>query len=729
MYEQKPTRLPLLVLLSLGVSAPAAVYADVNGSVTVRAEDYDNDGDVTHSPYPEEGEQYYTEFNLNLSKQNSAYDNVRAQIFGVFNDSYYRQPDYNGFIPERLNLTWEKGDAKTPFRLQAGDYQGYLSYRVLQRSLKGFQLEMQPNIGDGERSHSVILLTGIDQPTWRSLDIDNDETNAMSWLTQDEKLGLFSANMVRSQSDADPATGLLERHQYVFSLANQKQFDTPDRLLELEAEFAAFDGDHDGINTPADGQEVSDNGFFLQLSGQEYERPIDYRVRYENYGKNYRPAGAYITPDRRSLEGFLTWRSDAGIVVEGRVQDFRDNAESSNPTDTTTVGVQVSGLLLGERVNDLTGNLHFFTQDMADNTKSVDQESKTLKLNVSKPLKNGWVGDASLFLQDIDDQSSANADQDTTEVSLAATRAIAIGNFYGSITPGVVWRDIEGGADNKDISPTLKLSLFNDQHSINFNYNQLSQDFQQAGVEVDTVQSSLNYRFNVNPQNTVGVEWNRYKRDPDNSQDTTSRKLGVFWTYRFDRPSPVQPTAEIQSDLIDLLYTEAWPTDSTLLRNLAPGQPIPRITAKLNRTGLPYAIERPNTLSYETRLLNGVQQRQQLVLQMNQDKNLEVSSLLIDFDNVGSNASAEHIFERIKSRIIRQLGQPDSVYNEGEFSGNLHQDVNSGRLVRNMEWPTSFGVLRFGIPRTLDGKVRMELSHTPERIVALNDSRWGLRTY
>ncbi|MCG8324531.1 MAG: hypothetical protein MI673_03365, partial [Thiotrichales bacterium] len=116
----------------------------VTGANTVRASLYDTEGLGSASPYPFEGDKYFNEFNIYLNRADSPYDKWRAEVTGVVNISdEYRAADF-GVVPERLSLVRENGLSDIPYKAEFGDMFTFFSTLTLQRSLKGFQLEMHP---------------------------------------------------------------------------------------------------------------------------------------------------------------------------------------------------------------------------------------------------------------------------------------------------------------------------------------------------------------------------------------------------------------------------------------------------------------------------------------------------------------------------------------------------------------------------------------------------------
>ncbi|MBN8531273.1 MAG: hypothetical protein J0L97_05370, partial [Alphaproteobacteria bacterium] len=177
----------LAALLTTSLAAPAcaeeSVFSgwEIYGNNTARYEAYDIGGDPSASPYPHRGSHMYDEFDVNFARQFSPYRRLRGQIFGLVNGSDYRQID-DGLVPERLNIQFENGESSIPYRVEAGDFFANLSYRTMQRSLKGAQVELQPDFGNPQRRHSILFFSGAQQPYWRHFDASEDYHNGASWL-------------------------------------------------------------------------------------------------------------------------------------------------------------------------------------------------------------------------------------------------------------------------------------------------------------------------------------------------------------------------------------------------------------------------------------------------------------------------------------------------------------------------------------------------------------------
>ena len=680
----------------------------INGSNTLRGSFYDAYGPGAASPYPFEGGMLFNEFNVYLNKRNTRYDSMRAEISGLVNvDDEYRATN-NSVVPERMSFVRENGETDIPYRIEAGDHFAYYSYLTLQRSLKGLQLEFQPVSDVAGRKHSIVVTMGADQSNWRDLKPDDDFTTGFSWLMQDRLLGALGFNFVHNTRDKSATAGTLGRQQYVASLTGEKVFDTPQYKTVFEAELAHFAGDHNGVAGAASGQGRSENGYFMQLSGQSKLIPWDYRLRIDHYGQDFRPRGAIVTADRRSIELHSGWLHQSGVRTRGRIQFFQDGFETTNKTSTRTYGINFSGPLLKNYYPDVNGTVDAFIQNRDNDSGTVNTNTKNFNMSLTKPLRGGWSGRGSLFIQNIDDESTTNADTYTRQLGLNGDHSIEIAGFKGVITPGILLRTVRRGSNySTDFNPTLALSLTRGAHALRFDYGSEFQnrDLSISGADINTHKLNLDYRY-TNGQQVFGLEGNLFDRDTRPGESTQAYRLSAYWTYNFDKPPTAlaraaTPIGGQQAAKLDIQATIA---------GLVPGATEDKVLAALSRARITGGVEQAGYVVYETPLLSEIFRRQRLVLEFAAG-NLERSALLIDFDNVGDRDTVMQTFEKIRQTLIRQLGNPSRTIQNGDFTASFVADVNSQQLIRIVEWSTPYGVIRFGIPRRLDGHVRMEIQY------------------
>lgn len=675
---------------------------EIYGTNTLRADHFDVRGPGAQSPYPFEGPMIYDELGLGLERRDRDYARWRAQIFGVLNANRYRSLD-DDFVPERLNLTREVGDSAVPYRVEVGDYFSYLSYMTQQRSLKGVQIELQPRFG--RRVDSFILFAGANEPQWQDLTFGDDYSGGASYLLNTEALGHWNFSAVYNHRSGRAAIGTLDRDQVVASAGVERNLRVGSEIWILEGEYAHFDGDHDGVTTSVDGQERTGKGYFIEMTGLSDALPLDYRLRGERYTKHFRPRGGVISADRRSAEMHAGWRFDSGLRLRGRWQLFDDLFQSlRRELETRVGGVNLSGAMLPGIAPNLYGVVDVYLQTRDDETRTIDLTSWNLTADFTQPLPADWFGRLGLFLQNVDDQSVFNADNDTWQVAVAADHALAFGGYTGSISPGFLLRFVRDRFSRSDeFQPTLALRLGRDGHSLGVNYGVLMQDrFDTGTVDVATHTLAADYRY-TRGRHAWGAEFNYFGFHPEPGRNTDAWQLGLYWTVQFDKPRarPLASGAQLAS---------AGGTTRADLIDLAPGIAFGASRDALAKLGLSGASAQGGLQVYEVPLLREIPQRQRLVLGHSADQ-VDFSALVIDFDPAGGVDSIAQTFERVRKALLDRYGTPSFALEEGEFGPNLVVDVNAQRLTRVMEWQTPAGVLRFGLPRRIDGRVRMEVQH------------------
>ena len=676
----------LFVCLSTGTRADPLSDWNISGSNTLRAEYYDVDGDASSAPWPHTGGQYYDEVDLNMWRRVSPWESQRVQLSGLANDSDYRSGQKGGVL-ERGTFFWEKGDAGIPFRLQAGDYYASQSPNTIQLGLKGVQAELQP-----AANQSIQFFSGLRAPEYRDLDSDQGIYTGLSWLQEGEALGALNLSAVHYDRGASPTQIALS--QNVYSLAWYRPFELGDHSLEFESELAHFSGEHDATGTLSEG---NDQGLFAQLSGRS--APLGYRLLYERYGHNFRPAGGSTTPDHRATEGHISWRFGSGLQLRGRVQSFRDDLESGNPLDTRLNGLSLSGPVWPG--SSLYGRLETYVQKRKDRNNTVDSNTRHVSLDLSTPLGSSTSVRGGLDWTGTEDQLTA-ATSVKRQLRLALDRTFKAGLWRGSATPGISLRRNTGSLDSTEVYPTFALSLARPNHNLRFSYSLLNQDgHTSTTTDTDIQQATLAYDFEKN-RHRVGLELNRFDRDPDSGADTEAYRIGAYWRYSFERPARHLATRTPATGLS---------TDDTSLPSLlelSPGEQLVRIEKRLSASRLVPAYRLGNTLVYDAALFDGVDLQQKLAL-VHSAGEVEAIVLILEFEDPGDPAQMARDYAKVRNELLKRLGSPEEYREQGTFDANIAVDLARGRFERMLQWRTASGLLRFGVPRRLDGQVRMEI--------------------
>ncbi len=666
----------------------------ISGSNTMRSDYYSDKGDSTQSPYQRKGLMFYNDLNINFNKRASQYDIWRGEVSGVINDSMYRNNFY-GLVPERLNLTREKGDTVVPYRLEMGDIFSYFTYRTMQTSLKGIQLDLQP-FQDSNRKHSIFLTSGAQIASWRDFQPRDSYFNGISYLIEDPVLGKYTINLVNNMRQGSADETSLWRTQNTFSIAGSNTIPIGNQNILLEGELSMFKGDHDGFGgDPETGQNRSDKAIFFQASGKS-KLPLTYRARYEEYGRDYRPVGAAISPATRNMEGHLGWSFQKGYQIRGRAQKTRDGLESDNPTDTIVYGLNLTGPL---------GSIDAFMQDAKNKDETTDSLTHNININLNLPKVAGWIPRLGYQYQNMYNRVPGSNDNEINQINLNATHTLSFWTIEGSITPGVVVRKINNPTSRAwEYNPTLALNLKKDKHSLDYNLSWYDQRrLIVNNPDLTTTTMSLNYRY-TEKKYIIGFECSSGYRVPDPGRSTDYYKIGAYFTYYFEKP-PVKIQA-VKADI-----APAAPIPSPVIVDIAalpPGLKLTNATDILKQKNIVKPVSQDGILVYEARVFEEIELRQRIAL-IHKNDILNKSAVIIDFNITDRPQDIMQAYQRVTSILIEKYGNPTNFYERGTFGVNLVDDIRNDRFIRYSEWSRPNGTIRFGIPRKLDGKIRMEL--------------------
>jgi hypothetical protein len=667
------------------------------GETNLKLENYSSRGDLSATPYPYSGNQETLGVSFDAERRANPFDFTRFQFTGTQSHSLYYAPDY-GFYPERFNITQQSGTAALPYQGQLGDYFGTFSYRTLQTSLRGGLVELQPQDGSADRRHSMQLLSGAASQNYRDFQWKDNRFNGASYLYEQRGLGRFALNWVNNLKQADLSVPTLERTQDVWSGAAEIPFSAGLQNLRFETEWAGFSGDTDSA------QDRKDSGFFGELGarGTKALAPLDWRVRYERYGKDYRPAGAVVSPDQISQEGFAGWRFGNGLALRGRLQEFRNGWDSGNLTETNTAGLTLTGELLAALLPGWTGNLDGYVQTVFNANTPLNQHTSSLRADASRTYSGGVTLRVSYGYLDVDHRALPGASSITRDLLMTVAHAADLAGWRGSVSYGATLRKIDGGqAEGTQVLPLASLNLALGRHSVmaSLSYANINQA-DPALVDTRTTTTGLAYRYDL-PQDKLAAELATNYRSAVPGSFTEAYRVSLNWTHLFQK----QPVAQLGRAPLGAV-AGAGTLD---LREIAPGRPLAALEARFLALSLqPVTRPAPGLLVYDYRMLEEVTQRQRLGIQ-SAAGDIERAALVIEFEDVGAASTAQQTFERVRESLIRRYGQPASVFNRGEFRAALVEDVQSDQFIRLTEWRTPEGVVRFGVPRRLDRQVRMEV--------------------
>ncbi|HXR58978.1 MAG TPA: hypothetical protein VN747_06635, partial [Burkholderiales bacterium] len=431
--------------------------------------------------------------------------------------------------------------------------------------------------------------------------------------------------------------------------------------------------------------------------------PLSWRVRFERYGQDYRPAGAVVSPDRISREAYAGWRFASGLQARGRLQMFRDGWDSGNLTRTNTGGLTLTGPLLAALLPGWTGNLDTYLQTVRNAIAPLDTRVFSARADASRTFSGGITFRVGFGYLDNDARATPAGGSITKDILATVSHAAQLWGWRGNVSYGGTLRQIDGGpSESRQFLPLASLSMAQGRHSVLASYSYAHLNLlDPAQIDSRTTSIAIAYRYDL-PQDKLGVELNTNYRNAVPGSYTEAYRLMFTWAHAFERPQ----LAQLGRAPLGAAPPGAGALD---LRELAPGRPLQALEQRLQALGLRAPTRpAPGLLVYDTRLLDEIDQRQRLAILL-EGGEIERSGLVIDFDDVGSPNTVAQTFERVRQALIRRYGAPSSVFNRGEFRPQLVDDVNSDQFIRLSEWRTPEGTIRFGIPRRLDRIVRMEL--------------------
>jgi hypothetical protein len=696
---------------------------EISGENTARYEKYDYWGDKGGSPYQYTGGEFYNELNTTFGRRYSPYDTFQGRASLLYNDSDYRS-QHRGFVLERFNLTWEKGDVSVPFRAQGGDIFSFLSLRTIQRSLKGAQLEIQPRSGSEQRTHSLIFFSGTGVDDYRDFTPANNLFSGASWRTEDRRWGNYSLNLVQNHQASDGTNNLPARSQVATSLTGEKIFGFSGQKVTLEGEVDYFSGDY--LSGAATKENRSSMGYFGQLAG-ETGTPFTYRFRVEDYGKDFRPAGSSVNQDYQAYEAHGAWRFKGGLNLRGRAQHFVDGVNSGNPTKTSVGGINLAGPFSVKALPGLTTSLDAFLQEAKNRDNSLNNRVSSVNLSLSMPVK-GWAARLSLAGRHTEDYSSTgNPTQRSYDTTLNATHGIALGGFKGSITPGVVYQKAGGnGTDGDNYGVSLALQLVRNPHQVGFDGRFLAKKVYTPGTINDLTNNvGINYRYTAGPH-IVGVELNYNDRDPSPGASTEAYKVAFFYTFQFGKPAGM-PVSDAVRSLVAAPPAPSAEKEPAATAKAGPsfvGEDLTGVVERLAKEGITGGVMQPGLVVYEARLFGEIDQRQRFAL-LHDGKRVTGTVLTVEFDDVGDQRTVSQTYQRVLAAVLKRLGAPSETFEQGQFSPDFVRDVNAGKFIRVSEWKTATGLIRFGIPQRLDRQVRMELQYAV-KFPTIRDTFWSV---
>lgn len=718
MRLRKNVAVVCLTLVLPALASGEVAQTHISGSNTLRLDHYGAGGDPAVSSYVNTGYHWYDDLDLTASHYESDFNKFEFRLNATNNQSAYHAPDL-GTTVNSGSIQWERGDTAIPFRAQAGDYFAYLSPRTLQRNLKGAMLEIQPET-KGEVNHSLQLFGGRSATDYRDIDLDNDDFYGLSWVIEGTEAGDFSVVAVRL--DSDGATSFTPR-QGVYSLAWSKELQLTSQNLKFEAEIAKSNSD---IWNDTDGQYNPEAGFgyFTGITGQLNETQFSYGLTHERYSEHFRPAGGSVSSNQEQQNTFVNWGRDSGEQYDLRFNRMVSELESGNPT-TTLLWQGSYSQPLEVVATGANLSLNFTHQTYGDQNQTYDERSIDGSVGLSLPLSDLLSARGELGQRKTSDRIT-NDESSVRHATLGFDWSLAFGSFQGSVSPGITMRRNDRNGDRSDdYNGSLVLNLSSARHSIYLSYNGARQQGRYVGsMDMEDDRFGLEYSYQKD-EHQLGLSAEYGERRPTPGLESYDSRVGLFWTWNFDSSNddgsgyssrPAAPVYFSNSKRPPPLNVPGLRLD---LRQLQPGMTRDETEKLLAANQITHPLVQGERAIYNVRLLPGIAQRQQLILDFDGPW-LKRSGLTVNFSNPADPVRSEQEYQKLQQQVIGLYGAPDSVLERGRFDG-----ADGQLLRREIEWATANTKIRLGIPRRMGGERRMEWV-IAEELPTLVYNGWGI---
>lgn len=209
-----------------------------------------------------------------------------------------------------------------------------------------------------------------------------------------------------------------------------------------------------------------------------------------------------------------------------------------------------------------------------------------------------------------------------------------------------------------------------------------------------------------------------------------SYQITAFWQHAFDhswsmaaRPTPSAPEITTATTALEGSVTSPQLEATNVFTRFNLGTSFKDAVIALETlTSAP--VRQWGELVYaDYKVFTDIPQRQRLVLEPGDEK-VKRAALLIDVDSSIPGQIGD-VLDRVRRTLIEQLGAPTEVDERGTFGPHLAERHRAGLFTRTTQWQLPGGIVRLGLPRRLDGRLRVEV-HYAAMMGRLRDPSWGL---
>lgn len=455
-----------------------------------------------NSPFPNAGGQHQEQFDLAFRRPQSGFSRLEGQLAGRFNRSDLAGGP-TGFIPKRLAIQWEKGDAFAPLCATLGDCFVLFTPRTVQRSLNGVSAEFRPASPYGNLS--VLVFNGAEQTPFRGFEYNDLMLSGLSAALFGRAGGALRANWVHSYQGADPGTSWTLQ---TYSLAGYIQAQAPaGQQVDLEAKSAY-----------ASGEGAADPGYFLSLAGRG-KSPLTHDLTFQRYPRGFADAGAAISAYQQNLLARLGWRFASRVRADARFQRTTDGL-SAFRVNNQTLGLNANGPLPLQRLAGWTFRWDGFGRFTADKPGSVDRTLYSQALGLNASLDPQWQGKLSYQVH-YNNGRLAGAQASLNALILPANGALKLWRMETRARHSLTYRQQNRAGGNRELGAGLDLALRRGAHGGDPALDLFGQQQQEADTDLSRQSLGINcgYRHGAgDPSLSLTLE----QRLQDSATDNTA---------------------------------------------------------------------------------------------------------------------------------------------------------------------------------------------------------------
>ncbi len=671
----------LSTLLALAPLVHAELY--LNGHLGLRSQQVDRDSSL-NSPLNGVDSNHFGSANVHSEWLISPYKALSSQIDVSAQRSDLADPR-DDIRVNRAAVEYENGAGESPYRAQAGDLYANFSPRILRRNLKGALLDIQPIGGT-----SLQLLAGLNSSSWDTAGYASRFTGA-SWLAETRGLGDFSFSYVFSE-DSDHGS-----EQRTSSLGWFNSFGEKRHRIDWEAEIL-----HQS-NLGEDGK-----GIYLQSNAQLFDNLTRISVTAERYDQHFTPRGAALSPDQKRWFANLSQRvGDSYLNLDMQstsslTSNSRDLSYSASYSLNFDNGL-IANLRTGERIGSGFGS-------------STRSDSQSLQLNyalsANHSVSGGWQG--------VDSKTRFFSGKSHSRSSDWSLGSRSSGQFWGGqgyIAPTLVWRDLDSQTlDSREFSPAMSLGFRKNNHDLQLRYDG---SFREADpVFTPATRRNKNRRFSFSyAYRHNNTDWRaeigRFASHSNLIGDQRENSVMLSVNHRFS----------IDNQGRSLVRTGSNEFEGVVDPVLALGALIAngeyQLAQDIANSFNPVSRQQQADRSvYSGYFIRNAETPQQLELHKN-GRFLDEVHLTIDLRGMDANR-VHQLFETLHAYLHSRFGAPDTQQAAGDFDDNVYAAVSSGRLVRLMQWQLGTSELRFGLPPSGSGDLKLRISLNKHFLSALN---------